>query len=124
MGFAFVGNQVHLEVDGEDFYLDMLFLSPASSLLCRRRLKATSFRPEYAGKLQFYLSAVDDLIRDSQKDGPTIGLLLAQEQEAGYRRVHVARGQAPHRRRQPSALPLAARILPRICLPLMRWKPS
>lgn len=78
VGFAFVGNQVHLEVEGEDFYLDMLFYHLRLRCYVVVELKATPFRPEYAGKLQFYLSAVDDRIRDPDKDGPTIGLLLCK----------------------------------------------
>ncbi len=81
VGFAFVGNQVHLEVEGEDFYLDMLFYHLRLRCYVVVELKATAFRPEYAGKLQFYLSAVDDLIRDPQKDGPTIGLLLCKSKK-------------------------------------------
>lgn len=81
VGFAFVGSQVHLEVEGEDFYLDMLFYHLRLRCYVVVELKATSFRPEYAGKLQFYLSAVDDRIRDREKDGPTIGLLLCKSKK-------------------------------------------
>ncbi|MBL9007091.1 MAG: DUF1016 family protein [Myxococcales bacterium] len=78
VGFAFVGHQVHLEVAGEDFYLDMLFYHVRLHCYVVVELKAIEFRPEFAGKMQFYLSAVDDLIRDRTKDGPTIGLLLCK----------------------------------------------
>lgn len=81
VGFAFVGNQVHLEVAGEDFYIDMLFYHLRLRCYVVVELKTTQFRPEYAGKLQFYLSAVDDLIRDPQRDGPTIGLLLCKSKK-------------------------------------------
>jgi predicted nuclease of restriction endonuclease-like (RecB) superfamily len=78
VGFAFVGHQVHLAVAGEDFYLDMLFYHVRLHCYVVVELKAIEFRPEFAGKMQFYLSAVDDLIRDRKKDGPTIGLLLCK----------------------------------------------
>ncbi|MFO0655101.1 MAG: PDDEXK nuclease domain-containing protein [Polyangia bacterium] len=95
VGFAFVGNQVHLEVDGEDFYLDMLFYHLRLRCYVVVELKATSFRPEYAGKLQFYLSAVDDLIRDSQKDGPTIGLLLCKSKKRVIVEYTLREGKRP-----------------------------
>ena len=79
MGFAFVGNQYHLEVGGEDFYLDLLFYHTRLHCYVVIELKATAFRPEDAGKLNFYLSAVDDLLR-TPGDAPTIGLILCKEQ--------------------------------------------
>ncbi len=78
VGFAFVGHQVHLEVGGEDFYLDMLFYHLRLRCFVVIDLKTGDFRPEYAGKMNFYLSAVDDLLRRPDLDGPTIGLLLCK----------------------------------------------
>lgn len=78
VGFAFVGHQVHLEVGGEDFYLDMLFYHLRLRCFVVIDLKSGDFRPEYAGKMNFYLSAVDDRLRQSDLDGPTIGLLLCK----------------------------------------------
>jgi len=77
-GFAFVGSQVHLEVGGEDFYLDLLFYHLKLRCFVVVELKTTEFKPEYAGKLNFYLSAVDDLLRHPQ-DNPTVGILLCKE---------------------------------------------
>ena len=77
VGFSFVGSQVHLEVGGEDFYLDMLFYHLRLRCFVVIELKVGEFRPEYAGKLNFYLSAVDDLLRHAG-DAPTIGLLLCK----------------------------------------------
>ncbi|MCI0486722.1 MAG: PDDEXK nuclease domain-containing protein [Blastocatellia bacterium] len=74
-GFAFVGSQYHLEVGGEDFYIDQLFYHLKLRCFVVLELKATEFRPEYLGKLNFYLSAVDDMLRH-EADAPTIGLLL------------------------------------------------
>lgn len=62
-GFAFVGQQVHLQVDGEDFYIDLLFYHLKLRRYIVVDLKTTSFKPEFAGKMNFYLSAVDDQMR-------------------------------------------------------------
>ena len=76
-GFAFVGRQYHLEIGGSDYYLDLLFYHIKLRCFVVIELKATEFKPEYAGKLNFYLSAVDDLLK-SKDDKPTIGLLLCK----------------------------------------------
>ena len=78
VGFAFVGRQVHLEVSDQDFYLDLLFYHLKLRCFVVIELKAGTFKPEFAGKLNFYLSAVDDQMRQAL-DGPTIGLLLCKE---------------------------------------------
>lgn len=79
-GFAFVGRQVHVEVAGHDFYLDMLFYHLRLRRFVVVELKAGPFQAEYAGKLNFYLSAVDDLMRHPS-DGPSIGLLLCKSKD-------------------------------------------
>jgi predicted nuclease of restriction endonuclease-like (RecB) superfamily len=79
-GFAFVGRQVHLEVGEKDYYLDLLFYHTRLHCYVVVELKAGEFKPEYAGKLNFYLSAADDHIRQSQ-DKPTIGLLLCRQKD-------------------------------------------
>jgi predicted nuclease of restriction endonuclease-like (RecB) superfamily len=76
-GFAFVGSQVHLRVGGADYYLDLLFYHVKLHCFVVVELKEGRFRPEHAGKLNFYLSAVDDLLR-TPADNPTIGLLLCR----------------------------------------------
>jgi len=76
-GFAFVGQQVHLEVGGEDFYIDLLFYHLRLRCFIVIDLKAKPFKPEYAGKMNFYLSAVDDLLRHPD-DKPSIGLILCK----------------------------------------------
>jgi len=76
-GFAFVGQQVHLEVDGEDFYLDLLFYHLRLRCFVVIDLKVQPFKPEFAGKMSFYLSAVDDLLRHPD-DKPSIGLILCK----------------------------------------------
>jgi predicted nuclease of restriction endonuclease-like (RecB) superfamily len=78
VGFAFVGSQVHLAVDGEDFYLDLLFFHLRLRCFVVIELKAGAFKPEYAGKMNFYLSAVDAQLR-REGDEPSIGLVLCKE---------------------------------------------
>ncbi|RZI40339.1 DUF1016 domain-containing protein [Herbaspirillum sp. HC18] len=78
-GFAFVGRQVHLEVGGDDFYVDLLFYHLKLRCYVVIELKATAFKPEYAGQLNFYLSAADALLK-TEHDQPTIGLLLCRSQ--------------------------------------------
>ncbi|MBA3960597.1 MAG: DUF1016 domain-containing protein [Chthoniobacterales bacterium] len=80
VGFAFVGRQVHLEVAGEDYYLDLLFYHLKLRCFVVIDLKMEPFKPEFAGKMNFYLSAVDDQRRDAA-DQPTIGLLLCKDKQ-------------------------------------------
>ena len=77
VGFAFVGSQHHLEVGGEDFYLDLLFYHLKLRCYVVIDLKIGEFKPEYVGKMNFYLSAADDLLRHAD-DAPSIGLLLCR----------------------------------------------
>jgi predicted nuclease of restriction endonuclease-like (RecB) superfamily len=76
-GFALVGRQVHLEVGDQDFYLDLLFYHLKLRCFVVIDLKAREFTPEAAGKMNFYLSAVDDRFRQSG-DQPSIGLILCR----------------------------------------------
>lgn len=77
-GFAYVGRQVPLEVGGEDFYLDLLFYHLKLRCYVVIELKAVAFKPEYAGKLNFYLSAVDATMKH-ESDNPSIGLILCKD---------------------------------------------
>lgn len=77
VGFAFVGSNYHLEIGGEDFYLDLLFYHLRLRSFVVVELKTTEFKPEYSGKLNFYLSAADDLLRHFE-DNPSIGILLCR----------------------------------------------
>lgn len=79
-GFAFVGSQVPLEVGGEDYRLDLLFYHLKLRSFIVVEVKSNPFRPEYAGKMNFYLSAVDDLLRHPN-DQPSIGLILCRSKE-------------------------------------------
>ncbi|MHC4887319.1 MAG: PDDEXK nuclease domain-containing protein [Planctomycetota bacterium] len=76
-GFAFVGKQVHLEVGGDDFFVDLLFYHLKLRCYVVIELKAGDFKPEHLGQLGFYLTAVDRQVKEEQ-DQPTIGLLLCK----------------------------------------------
>lgn len=76
--FAFVGSQYHLEVGGDDFYIDLLFFNIKLNAYCVVELKTGKFKPEYAGKLNFYISVVDDCVKEPHH-APTIGLLLCEQ---------------------------------------------
>jgi predicted nuclease of restriction endonuclease-like (RecB) superfamily len=77
VGFAFVGRQYHMEVEGEDYYFDLLFYHVHLRCYVVVDLKMEPFKPEFAGKMNFYLSAVDDKLRQAE-DKPSIGLLLCK----------------------------------------------
>lgn len=77
-GFAFVGQQYHLEVGGDDFYIDLLFYHLKLRCYVVIDLKAGKFKPGDAGQINFYLSAVDDLLRHPS-DNPSIGILLCRD---------------------------------------------
>ena len=78
-GFAFVGRQFRLEVGGDEFFIDLLFYHTRLKCYVVVELKATAFKPEHAGQLNFYLAAVDAQIK-ADDDKPTIGLLLCKQQ--------------------------------------------
>ena len=79
-GFSFIGNQYKITVGNEDNFIDMLFYHTKLHCYIVIELKNTKFKPEYAGKVNFYLSAVDDLIKD-KKDNPSIGIILCREKD-------------------------------------------
>lgn len=79
-GFSFVGNQYRIEVDGDEYFIDMLFYHTKLHCYIVVELKNTQYKPEYAGKLNFYLSAVDDLIK-TENDNPSIGIILCREKK-------------------------------------------
>ena len=79
-GFAFVGRQIHLEFASHDYYLDLLFYHLKLRCYVVIEMKAVPFDPGFAGQLNMYLSAVDDLLRN-EGDKPTIGLLLCRAKD-------------------------------------------
>ena len=79
-GFAFMGRQFHINVSSDDYYIDILMYNTFLHRYMVIELKASEFKPEYIGKLNFYCSAIDDLMcRDG--DNPTIGLLLCKTKD-------------------------------------------
>ena len=81
VGFAFVGSQYKLDIEGDEFYIDLLFYHTKLHCYVVIELKNTEFKFEYTGQLNGYLAAVDDLIRDPKHDAPTIGLILCKSKK-------------------------------------------
>jgi len=79
-GFAFMGRQYHIEVSGDDYYIDILMYNTFLHRYLVIELKDTEFIPEYIGKLNFYCSAVDDILC-REGDNQTIGLLLCKSKD-------------------------------------------
>lgn len=77
-GWAFVDRQKHFEVDGEDFYIDLLFFHVEQLRYVVIELKVGKFRPEHVGQLGFYVSVVDDRLR-REVHAPTVGILLCSD---------------------------------------------
>lgn len=78
-GFAFMGQQYHLEIGGKEFYIDLLFYNTKLRCYVAIDLKTGDFKPEQAGKMNFYLSALDDLVK-SPDDNPSVGLILCRDE--------------------------------------------
>jgi predicted nuclease of restriction endonuclease-like (RecB) superfamily len=78
LGFALVGTQYRLEVGGQDYYLDLLFYHTRLKCYVAVDLKVGAFKPEFAGKMNFYLAALDEQLR-GEGDNPSIGLVLCKE---------------------------------------------
>lgn len=80
VGFAFVGNQYRLDVEGDEYFIDLLFYHLKLHCYVVIDLKVTGFKPEYAGKMNFYVTAVNRLLRD-ERDDPTIGIVLCRSKK-------------------------------------------
>jgi predicted nuclease of restriction endonuclease-like (RecB) superfamily len=99
-GFAFVGSQYRLEIEGQEFFIDLLFYHLKLRCFVVIDLKMRAFEPEYAGKMNFYLAAVDDLLRH-QGDAPTVGIILCKTKndavaEYALRNINSPIGVATH----------------------------
>jgi predicted nuclease of restriction endonuclease-like (RecB) superfamily len=108
-GFTFIGSQHHLEVGGQDFYVDLLFYHRKLRCLVAVDLKTGPFQPEHAGKMNFYLAALDDHDREPD-DNPSIGLILCRERnrvvvEYALRGVDAPIGVARYQLMLADALP-------------------
>lgn len=75
--FAFVGSQYRLEIEGREYFIDLLLYHRPLQCLVALELKTGDFQPEYIGKLQFYLAALDDRVK-TQNENPSIGILLCK----------------------------------------------
>jgi len=80
-GFSFVGRQVHFDVEGRDFFVDLLFFHVEQTRYVVVELKVVRFEPEFAGQLGFYVALVDDRLRRPERHAPTVGILLCAAQE-------------------------------------------
>ncbi len=80
VGFAFVGSQYRLEVEGDEFFVDLLFYHLALSCFVAIELKTTDFKPEYSGQINFYVNVIDDKLR-RPSDNPTIGIILCRSKK-------------------------------------------
>jgi len=81
--FTFVGNQYRLEIDGVEFFIDLLLYHRQLRCLIAIELKVGAFKPEYAGKMQFYLSALNDTVR-LPEENPSIGIILCKEKSRTF----------------------------------------
>ncbi|WP_298045656.1 YhcG family protein [uncultured Citricoccus sp.] len=93
-GFAFVGRQVHVEVEGDDFYIDLLFFHIEQLRYYVIELKTGKFQPEYAGKLNFYVAVVDDHLRRSFHHD-TVGILICGSKNDHTVRYSLGRATSP-----------------------------
>lgn len=80
VGFAFVGSQYRLEVEGDEYFVDLLFYHLGLSCFVVIELKTTDFKPEYSGQINFYVNVIDDKLRRAQ-DNPTIGIILCRSKK-------------------------------------------
>ena len=109
VGFAFVGSQYKLDIEGDEFYIDLLFYHTKLHCYVVIELKNTEFKFEYTGQLNGYLAAVDDLVRDAAVDAPTIGMILCKSKkktmvEYALRGVETPMGVSTFRTALPAAV--------------------
>ncbi|WP_082066516.1 PDDEXK nuclease domain-containing protein [Microbacterium oxydans] len=94
-GLAFVGRQVHFDVDGDDFFVDLLFFHVEQLRYVVIELKVTKFEPRDAGQIGFYVALVDDRLRITEKHQPTIGILLVADKNDTVVRYALAGAAQP-----------------------------
>ncbi|MFE4542382.1 YhcG family protein [Arthrobacter sp. NPDC056727] len=93
-GFSFVGRQVHFDVDGDDYYVDLLFFHIEQLRYVVIELKTGKFQPEYAGKLNFYVALVDDMLRRDYHN-ETVGILICGTKNDRSVRYSLGRSTSP-----------------------------
>jgi predicted nuclease of restriction endonuclease-like (RecB) superfamily len=94
-GFSFVGRQVHFDVGGQDFYIDLLFFHIYQLRYVVVELKIGRFQPEYTGQLGLYVSLVDDQLRIPDRHAATVGILLCSERNERVVRYALAGAAHP-----------------------------
>jgi len=94
-GFTFAGRQVHLDIDGDAFSIDLLLFHVRQLRYVVVELKIGRFKPDYAGQLGFYVAAVDDKIRDPALHAPTVGILLCASRNDAVVRYALGQSTAP-----------------------------
>jgi YhcG PDDEXK nuclease domain len=104
VGFTFVGSNYHIVVGGEDYYIDLLFYHIRLRCFVVIELKAGSFRPEYVGKLNFYMTAIDRQVK-APEDKKTIGIILCKTKnkvtaEYALANIHNPMGVATYQKRK------------------------
>ena len=112
VGFSFVGHHYHINVGGQDFYVDMLFYHLKLRCFVVIQLEMDDFRPEQSGQMNFYLSAIDDRERE-EYDQPTIGIILCKTKDktiAEYSLRNLQNPIAVAEHRLPKVLPSAERL--------------
>jgi len=78
--FSFIGNQYHLKVGSDDYYIDILLYHRKLKSLVAIELKTTDFKPEYAGKMQFYLAVLDDNVKHPDEN-PSVGIIICKTKQ-------------------------------------------
>ncbi|WP_242085738.1 YhcG family protein [Microbacterium lacticum] len=111
-GLAFVGRQVHFDIDGDDFYVDLLFFHVEQLRYVVIELKVTKFDPRDAGQLGFYVAVVDDRLRIRDKHQPTIGILLVADKSDTVVRYALAGSNQPMAVSRYQLTPEAQKALP------------
>jgi len=79
-GFSFIGNQYRIGTQGREYFIDLLFYNRRLKSLIAMELKAGKFKPEYAGKMNFYLNLLDDFVRE-EEENPSIGIILCSDRD-------------------------------------------
>jgi hypothetical protein len=92
--FSFIGNQYRLEVGGDEFYIDLLLYHRQLQSLIAIELKTSSFKPEHAGQMQFYLTALDETVK-AEHENPSIGIIICKEKNRMVVEYALKRSQTP-----------------------------
>lgn len=92
--FSFIGNQYRLEIGGDEFYIDLLLYHRQLQSLVAIELKTTKFKPEHAGQMQFYLTALDQTVK-AEHESPSIGIIICKEKNRTVVEYALKQSSAP-----------------------------